>query len=97
MVLKPKKISGVKSKKVRYQTSNRRVATVNANGVITARKKGTVKITVTSAENKKVKAVFKLTVQKKLTKVGIKLEEKKVTMYEDEIYYLYPELTACEQ
>lgn len=46
--------------KVTYSTSNKRIATVNAKGVITAKKKGTVTITVKSGK-KKVKVKVKVT------------------------------------
>ena len=46
--------------KVTYSTSNKSIATVNAKGVITAKKKGTVTITVKSGR-KKVKVKVKVT------------------------------------
>lgn len=46
--------------KVTYSTSNKSIATVNAKGVITAKKKGTVTITVKSGK-KKVKVKVKVT------------------------------------
>ena len=46
--------------KVAYSTSNKSIATVNAKGVITAKKKGTVTITVKSGK-KKVKVKVKVT------------------------------------
>lgn len=70
-----KKVTGLKSKKVSYSTSNKNVATVNKNGVVTAKKKGSVTITVTSKENKKVKAKFKLTIKKKPSKSSITLKK----------------------
>ena len=51
-----KKVKGLKSKKVTFKSSNKKVATVSSKGVVTAKKKGSVTITVTSKENKKVKA-----------------------------------------
>ena len=44
------------NKEVTYKSSNTKVAVVNKNGKITAKKRGKVKITATSKENKKLKA-----------------------------------------
>ncbi len=44
------------NKEVTYKSSNTKVATVDKNGKVTAKKKGKVKITATSKENKKLKA-----------------------------------------
>lgn len=52
------------NKKVTYKSSNRKVATVTSQGVITGRKPGTVRITVTSKKDKKKKATVKVTVVK---------------------------------
>ena len=57
-----KKVKGLKSKKVTFKSSNKKVATVSSKGVVTAKKKGSATITVTSKENKKVKAKFKVKV-----------------------------------
>lgn len=51
--------------KVTYKSSNTKVATVNAKGKITAKKKGTAKITVTASDgNTEKKAVCTVTVKK---------------------------------
>ena len=64
--LKVTKVNPVKgSKAVIWKTTNKKIATVNAKGKVTAKKKGTVKITVVSKKNKKVKAVCKITVKVK--------------------------------
>ena len=47
-------------------------------GVITAKKKGTCKITVTSIYNAKVKGTIKVTVSKKKQNATITLEKKDV-------------------
>lgn len=52
------------SKAVTYKSSNKKVATVSKKGVVTAKKKGTAKITVTSKSNKKLKKTIKITVRK---------------------------------
>lgn len=51
------------SKKVTYKSSNKKVATVSKKGKVTAKKKGTVKITVTSKSNKKLKKKIKIKVK----------------------------------
>lgn len=69
-----------KNKKVSYKTSNKKIATVNSKGVITAKKKtGSAKITVTSKTNKKKKATVKVkVVAGKVTKV--KLNKTKLSL-----------------
>lgn len=51
------------SKAVTYKTSNKKVAAVSSKGVVTGKKAGTAKITVTSKKNKKLKKTFKVTVK----------------------------------
>ena len=58
------KINFKPSKELTYKSSNNAVATVTNKGVITAKKKGTCKITVTSIYNAKVKGTIKVTVSK---------------------------------
>lgn len=60
--VKTTKISGLaktitSQEKITYTTSNKKVATVTKNGVITAKKKGTAKITVKSGKKKAVVTV----------------------------------------
>ena len=57
-----KTVKGLKSKKVSFKSSNNKVATVSSKGVVKAKKKGSATITVTSKEDKKVKAKFKVKV-----------------------------------
>ena len=66
------------SKKVTYKTSNKKIATVNAKGKITAKKKGTAKIYVISKADKKKKCTITVTVGTPVTKV--KLNKTKSTM-----------------
>lgn len=58
----PKKAS---VKKVKYTSSNTKVATVNSKGVVTLKKAGKVTITATATDNSKKKAKCKITVKKK--------------------------------
>lgn len=62
--LKVKTVKPAKaSKAVTYKTSNKNIATVNNKGVVTAKKVGTVKITVTSKSNNKLKKTFTINVK----------------------------------
>lgn len=51
--------------KATFQSSDKKIATVNAKGVVKGKKAGKVKITVTSKSNKKQKKIVKITVKKK--------------------------------
>lgn len=64
VTVKPKKAS----KKVTYKSSNKKVLTVSAKGVVTAKKVGKATVTVTSKSNKKLKKKIKFTVKKAATK-----------------------------
>lgn len=61
------------SKSVTWKSSNKKIATVSSKGVVTGKKKGSVKITATSKKNKKVKATVKITV-KNLTATSVKMK-----------------------
>ena len=71
-------VTGKASKKVTYKTSNKKIATVNAKGKITAKKKGTAKIYVIAKADKKKKCTVTVTVGTPVTKV--KLNKTKSTM-----------------
>lgn len=62
------KVTAVKPAKadteVQWKTSDRTVATVDRNGVVTGKKKGTATITAVSKSNNKIKAKCKVTVKK---------------------------------
>lgn len=60
--------SNASNKKVKFSSSNKKVATVNSKGKISAKKTGTAKITVKSADGC-AKATVKVTVKKKITAV----------------------------
>ena len=66
------------SKSVTYKSSNKKIATVSSKGIVTGKKKGTVKITATSKTNKKVKSTIKITVKGKPTKITLKATSKTV-------------------
>lgn len=57
-------VTGLKSAEVTFKSNNKKIATVTADGLVQAKKKGTAVITVTSKENKSVKAKFTVTVKK---------------------------------
>ena len=72
-------VSGKKvSKAVTYKTSNKKVATVNAKGKITAKKNGKAVITVISKANKKKTVKIKVTVGTPVT--SIKLSKTKASL-----------------
>lgn len=61
------KTTGNASKAVTYKSSNNKVASVSSTGLITAKKAGTAKITVTSKANKKKKDTLKVIVKQTVT------------------------------
>lgn len=68
------------SRKVKYKSSNANVAAVSAKGVIQAKKAGTAKITITSADGN-ASAVYKITVVNKAKKVtSFKLSKTKISL-----------------
>ena len=71
---------GIKSGELKYKSSNTSIATVNAKGVVTVKKKGKCKITVTSIYDSKVKGTLSLTVSKGKQKAKITLKEKKASI-----------------
>lgn len=65
------------NKKLIYTSSNKKIATVSSKGVITAKKAGKVKITVTAADGSGTKKICKVEVKKK-TKKKVKEKVKKI-------------------
>lgn len=81
--LKPTVTSdGSTNKKVKYSSSNSKVAYVNAAGKVTGRKLGTAKITVTAQDGSGAKAVCTVRVVRATT--SIKLNRKIMTMIVDQ-------------
>ncbi len=73
--LKVKKVKPAKApKKVKWESSNKSVASVSKKGIVTAKSVGTATITATSKQSKKVKAVCVVTVKEKKSET-IKQEE----------------------
>ena len=73
--VKPKKAS----KAVSYKTSNSKIASVSAKGIVKGKKEGTVKITVQSKANKKLKKTVKITV-KRLRPYSLSLNKQKLNL-----------------
>ena len=61
--IKVKSFKGISNKNIAFSSSDKKVATVSSKGKVTGKKAGKATITVTSLINKKVKAVFKVTVK----------------------------------
>ena len=66
-----------KTYKLKYKTSNKKIATISKNGIIRAKKKGTVTITAIAKNNKKAKATTKVTVGKVVKTLKFKEGTKK--------------------
>lgn len=73
--VKPKKAS----KAVSYKTSNSKIASVSAKGIVKGKKEGTVKITVQSKANKKLKKTVKITV-KRLRPYSLSLNKQELNL-----------------
>ena len=90
--IKVKSFKGLSNKNITFSSSDKKIATVSSKGKVTGKKAGTATITVTSLINKKVKAVFKVTV-KTADMIDTDYSEKgkgKIVLEEDNVV-LYPE------
>ena len=72
------KVKSTRGAKLSYKTSNKKIATVNSRGVVTGKKSGTVKITIT-ARKSKYKTVKK-TITVKVVKQNQKITASNVTL-----------------
>ncbi len=80
IIIKVKKFSGSQKAHLKFSSNQKKVASVNDRGEVTAKKKGTAIITVTSKSNKKAKAKFKLTVKAKPKKSSLAIKNKKLSV-----------------
>lgn len=75
-----KKLPGDQRNYVKFKSDRKKTASVDSRGEVTAKKKGTAVITVTSKTNKKATAKFKLTVKAKPKKSSIAINKKKLSV-----------------
>lgn len=78
-----------KTYKLKYKTSNKKIATISKNGIIRAKKKGTVTITAIAKNSKKAKATTKVTVGKVVKTLKFK-EGTKKTVTAGKKFTLHP-------
>lgn len=102
--IKVNKVKGLKNKHVTYKSSNKKVATVNAAGVVTGKKNGSATITVTSKSDKKVKATVKVKVvtdffkknKANIKKVGSEYTQKGLIFDHNSSLFLYNAKTTTK-
>lgn len=75
------KVKGLKSKDVRYKSSDSKVVSVTQKGIVKAKKSGKAIISVISKENKKVKAQCSIVVTKRSETKIIKLQKPEASLY----------------
>ena len=70
------------AKSVTWSSSARKYASVNSQGVVTAKRSGTIYITATCKQNKKVKATCKVKVKYGVKNTSMQMNKKSSTIYE---------------
>ena len=80
--------SKASNKKVKWKSSNSKIAKVDSKGKVTALKKGKVTITCTAQDGSKKKATCKITVNKKVNVKSVKLNKSAVTLVKGGSYSL---------
>ena len=80
--------SNASNKKVKWKSSNSKIAKVDSKGKVTALKKGKVTITCTAQDGSKKKATCKITVNNKVNVKSVKLNTKAVTLVKGKAYTL---------
>ncbi len=80
--------SNASNKKVKWKSSNSKIAKVDSKGKVTALKKGKVTITCTAQDGSKKKATCKITVNNKVNVKGVSLNAKALTLVKGKAYTL---------
>lgn len=81
--------SAASNKRVKYSSEDSNVVSVNSSGLVTAKKSGKTKITITSLSNKNIKAEVLVTVKAKVIEIsGISLNTSSKTLIEGDTFNL---------